>query len=129
MYKKMLSLSNYNLIHQVSFVPFYKFNYFDPLLTSIMIPDDSSLDYPFANSFKIHLLFFVWSLPKEKFEHFLLSCFIKRKSFLCGMVLFIFSFTLLFCHNISYVLVYEVMVFNMRFSEILNYKERLRGHS
>lgn len=55
---KMLSHSNYNLIHQISSVSFYKFNYFDPWLTSIMIPDYVLLDYPFANYFKIPSLFF-----------------------------------------------------------------------
>lgn len=57
MHKKMLSLSNYNLIHQISFVPFYKFNYFDPWLPSIMIPDYAPLDSPFANYFKIQYFF------------------------------------------------------------------------
>lgn len=57
MYKK-ISLSNHNLIHQISFVPFYKFNYFDLWLTGIMIPDYATLDDPFANNLKIQSLFF-----------------------------------------------------------------------
>lgn len=57
MYKK-ISFSNHNLIHQISFVPLYKFNYFDLWLTSIMIPDYAALDYPFANDLKIQSLFF-----------------------------------------------------------------------
>lgn len=52
----MLSLSNYNLIHQISFVSFYNFNYFDLWLTTTMIPGYASLNYPFANYFKIHSL-------------------------------------------------------------------------
>lgn len=94
MYKKMLSLSNYNLILQLSFVPLYKFNYFDPWLTSIMICDYAALDYPFANYFKIHSLFFCLIFTKGRvrifFSHYI--ALLQRRACLYVMVLFIYLF-------------------------------------